>query len=145
MPRTVNLPPGCAGFSMLDGTQYRGREGGSVSGADGHAPFIERQVGGDAGLVGSASFRQFTGTKDGRWCAPCRKIWNRWNLVCVKCGADTAPEAEMPQAPPSQMPSACAVPITSMGVGGRELCCGTGPGKCVPLLPSLRVLCPLSE
>ena len=38
MSRTVNLPPGCAGFTMQDGTQYRGREGGSVTVADGHAP-----------------------------------------------------------------------------------------------------------
>ena len=69
MSRTVTLPPGCAGFTMQDGTQYRGREGGSVTVADSHAPFIDRQVGGDAGLVGSAAFRQFAGTRDGRWCA----------------------------------------------------------------------------
>ena len=62
MSRTVTLPPGCAGFTMQDGTQYRGREGGSVTVADSHAPFIQRQVGGDAGLVGSAAFRQFAGT-----------------------------------------------------------------------------------
>ena len=29
MSRTVTLPPGCAGFTMEDGTQYRGREGGA--------------------------------------------------------------------------------------------------------------------
>ena len=109
MSRTVTLPPGCAGFTMEDGTQYRGREGGSVTVADGHAPFIDRQVGGDAGLVGSAAFRQFAGTKDGRWCAPCRRIWNRWNAVCVKCGRDTIPEAEMPVPPKAAFSSECAV------------------------------------
>ena len=108
MSRTVTLPPGCAGFTMEDGTQYRGREGGSVTVADGHAPFIQRQVGGDAGLVGSAAFRQFAGTKDGRWCAPCRRIWNRWNAVCPKCGRDTIPEAEMPVPPKADFPSECA-------------------------------------
>ena len=79
MSRTVTLPPGCAGFTMQDGTQYRGREGGSVTVADSHAPFIQRQVGGDAGLVGSAAFRQFAGTKDGRWCGSCRFLAQRWS------------------------------------------------------------------
>ena len=54
MSRTVTLPPGCAGFTMEDGTQYRGREGQHVTVRDEHAPFIERQVGGDAQRISSA-------------------------------------------------------------------------------------------
>jgi hypothetical protein len=100
---------------MEDGTHYTGREGGHVTVADEHAPHIRREVGGDAGLTGHGSFRSFMGTQDGRWCPVCRKLWNRWNLVCVKCGQDTIPEAEMPAAPRSMMPSACLVPITPAG------------------------------
>jgi len=107
--RTVTLPPGCAGFTMQDGTQYRGREGGSVTVTDEHAPHIQRQVGGDAGLVGSAAFRQFAGTRDGRWCEPCRFLAQRWSVVCPRCGRDTIPEAEMPEPPKADMPSDCAV------------------------------------
>jgi len=109
MSRTVTLPPGCAGFTMQDGTQYRGREGGSVTVADSHAPFIQRQVGGDAGLVGSAAFREFAGTRDGRWCQDCRFLAQRWSVVCPRCGRDTIPEAEMPEPPRADMPSDCAV------------------------------------
>ena len=42
------------------------------------------------------------------WCAPCRRIWNRWNAVCPKCGRDTIPEAEMPEPPKADFPSECA-------------------------------------
>lgn len=112
---TVTLPPGCSGFNMTDGTEYKGRPGGSVTVADEHAPHIRRQTGGDAGLTGHGSFRSFMATKAGRWCAPCRRLWNAWNTVCVKCGEPTVPEAEMPAAGPSLMPSACVVPIAPRG------------------------------
>lgn len=111
----VTLPPGCSGFNMTDGTEYKGRPGGSVTVADEHAPHIRRQVGGDAGLVGHGSFRSFMATKAGRWCGSCRRLWNAWNAVCVKCGDPTVPEAEMPAAGPSLMPSACVVPIAPEG------------------------------
>jgi len=91
----VNLQPGCSGFNMQDGTSYTGRPGGHVTVSDEHAKAIRWNVGGDAGLTGHAGFRQFIGTKNGRWCQPCRRVWNRWNSVCVKCGAETIPESEM--------------------------------------------------
>jgi hypothetical protein len=111
----VPLPPGCSGFTMQDGKHYSGREGGTVRVSDEHAPFIRRQVGGDAGLVGYAAFRTYGGTKDGRWCPDCRRLWNRWSACCPRCGQDTIPEAEMPPRPPSRMPSECLVPITPAG------------------------------
>lgn len=92
---------------MQDGTNYSARPGTHVNVADEHAPFIRRQVGGDAGLVGHGSNRLFVGTKDGRWCSACRRLWNRWNTTCVKCGAETIPEAEMPPQPRSAFPSGC--------------------------------------
>jgi hypothetical protein len=107
----VNLPPGCSGLQMTDGTNYTGKPGGHVNVADEHAPHIRREVGGDAGLVGHGSFRTFAGTRDGRWCPPCRFLAQAWSRSCPRCGGDTVPEAEMPPAPPSRMPSACLVPI----------------------------------
>ena len=107
MTRRINLPPGCRGFNMQDGTPYSGTEGGHVYVEDEHAPFIQRQVGGDAGLVGSAAFRQFAGTKDGRWCGSCRFLAQRWSVVCPRCGRDTIPEAEMPEPPKADFPSEC--------------------------------------
>ncbi len=112
---TVTLPPGCSGFNMTDGTEYKGRPGGSVTVADEHAPHIRRQVGGDAGLVGHGSFRTFLGTRDGRYCLPCRFLAQSWSKVCPRCGEPTIPEAEMPAAGPSLMPSACVVPIAPRG------------------------------
>jgi hypothetical protein len=92
---------------MQDGTSYSARPGSHVNVSDDHAAAIRRQVGGDAGLVGHGAFRAFGGTKDGRWCEPCRRLWNRWNLLCVKCGGETVPEAEMPDQPRSAFPSGC--------------------------------------
>jgi hypothetical protein len=111
----VNLPPGCAGLRMEDGTHYTGREGGHVTVADEHAPHIRREVGGDAGLTGHGSFRSFMGTKDGRWCSRCRFLAQSWSTLCPRCGEPTVPEGEMPAAPRSLMPSACLVPITPAG------------------------------
>ena len=104
----VNLPEGCSSLRMQDGTRYVGREGGHVTVADEHAPHVRREVGGDAGLVGHGSMRVFAGTQKGRWCPACRKLWNRWNAVCVKCGGETVPESEMPEQPKSAFPSGCA-------------------------------------
>lgn len=113
----VPLPPGCSGFNFTDGTEYKGRPGSTVTVADEHAPFIRKQVGGDAGLVGHASFRSFMGTRDGRWCPECGFIAQKWSVTCPRCerrGVTTAtvPEADMPVREPSRMPSACLVPIS---------------------------------
>lgn len=90
MSLKVTLPPGCSGFSMQDGTEYKGRPGGHVTVADEHAPYIRRQVGGDAGLVGHASFRVLgLGTKKGRWCGTCKRTWQAWSAECPRCGEAT--------------------------------------------------------
>jgi hypothetical protein len=96
---------------MTDGTNYTGKPGGHVNVSDEHAPFIRRQVGGDAGLTGHGSFRSFMATKAGRWCAPCRFLAQAWSKTCPRCGGDTIPEAEMPAAPPPRTPSACPAPF----------------------------------
>ena len=112
----IPLPPGNAGLRMQDGTHYPAdREGDTVTVSDEHAPHVRREVGGDAGLVGYGAFRSFMGTKAGRWCISCRFLAQNWSLSCPRCGGDTIPEAEMPAAPPSRMPSSCLVPIAPVG------------------------------
>lgn len=93
----VNLPPGNSGLRMEDGTHYKApRAGGRVFVSDEHARAIDRLPGnGDAGLVGTATFREFgTAGKTGRWCTSCQpaRLWNPWNQTCPKCGAATEPE-----------------------------------------------------
>jgi len=102
---------------MEDGTSYRGREGGTLTVEDDHAPYIRRQVGGDAGLTGYGANRTFLGTKGGRFCMTCAFLAQSWSVLCPRCESRgiesyTIPEAEMPARPPSRMPSACLVPIS---------------------------------
>lgn len=100
MPR-VFLPPGCLGFA--DGSKkYLGVNGpGSFVNLEDGSPQLAKLRNQDyasAGLVDAGPEKFFTVRKDdGRWCKPCRRVWNRWNAVCPKCGADTLPEAEMPR------------------------------------------------
>jgi hypothetical protein len=90
----VNLPPGCEGFNMEDGTRYATKAGGTVEVAEHHAKAVNRQIGGDAGLAFAGGFRGFLGTKKGRWCALCCRLWNAWNDTCPKCDNPTEAEAE---------------------------------------------------
>ncbi len=89
----AELPPGCSSLHMEDGTTYNaGRPGGHVDVAEHHARAINRMGGnGTAGLV-SAKGWHYLGTKKGRWCAACRRVWNAWSADCPRCGAATEPE-----------------------------------------------------
>ena len=86
----VQLPPGCEGLTMQDGSVYSGRPGGSVTVSDDHARWIH---GGDGALV-QASNRVFAGTRNGRWCTACQppRLWNAWSVSCPRCNAPTEPE-----------------------------------------------------
>lgn len=92
MSKRVNLPPGCEGLNMQDGTRYTGKAGGTVTVADRHASAVTRlSTGGDAGLV-DGRFKGFLGTKRGRWCGPCRRTWNAWSVTCPRCEGPTTPD-----------------------------------------------------
>lgn len=100
MPR-VHLPPGCLGFADGD-RKYLGVNGpGSyVNLEDGSAQLAKLRGQGyaSAGLVDAGPEKFFTIRRDdGRWCRPCRRVWNRWNGTCPRCGLETLPEAEMPR------------------------------------------------
>ena len=99
----VALPPGCEGFSGGGHGGYRSQEsraGGTITVSDETARKIERQYGGDGGLV-QARQRVFLGTASGMVCTACqpRRVWNAWNTTCNRCGAPTEPE------PAPRMPS----------------------------------------
>lgn len=85
----VQLPPGCKGFDCKDGTKYTAkRAGGTIEVSDRHADAINNsQFGGDANLVSAKGSLSF-GTKQGRWCAGCKKLWNSWSEKCPRCQAD---------------------------------------------------------
>lgn len=85
----VNLPPGCYGFEAKDGTKYTaGRPGGHVNVEDRHARAINQGQYGQQDFI-SAKGSQSFGTKTGKLCEPCGRLWNAWNSVCPKCGHDT--------------------------------------------------------
>ena len=95
MPR-VNLPPGCMGFKASDGTRYMAKAGTFVNVDDKHMPALQAQDYATAGLVDAGPEKLFSRRKgDGRWCGTCRRLWNRWNLVCPRCDGETIPEDEM--------------------------------------------------
>jgi hypothetical protein len=109
LPR-INLPPSCAGFADGDRKYMANRPGGFVN-LDDTDPVdrraLQKLAGQDyasAGLVDAGPEKFWARTKDdGRWCKPCKRVWNRWNHVCPKCGKDTVPETEMPRdVPPGQ-------------------------------------------
>lgn len=86
----INLPPGCVGFDCKDGTKYTAdRPGGAVDVNDRHAAAVKTgQFSGDANLLSSGVALSF-GTKKGRRCEPCGRIWNAWSVNCPKCGEPT--------------------------------------------------------
>lgn len=85
----VQLPPGCTGFDCKDGTKYTAsRPGGSVSVEDRHADSINTGQYGQQGLVSAKGALSF-GTKRGKLCRACKRVWNVWNETCPRCEGPT--------------------------------------------------------
>lgn len=84
----VNLPPGCSGFDCKDGTRYYTKKGGSVEVSDDHAQAINTGQFGEKGFITATNALSF-GTKKGRSCSGCHRVWNVWNHTCPKCGRPT--------------------------------------------------------
>lgn len=84
----VQLPPGCSGFDCKDGTKYTAnKKGGMVEVSDRHAAAINKGQYGETGFISAKGSLSF-GTRQGRWCGDCKRLWNVWNSACPRCGAD---------------------------------------------------------
>lgn len=88
----VQLPDGCSGLDMANGKKYTAEKPGGtveVTGKDAH--YLDTSWYGQSGVMHGSS--QFTlGTKTGRWCTTCSRLWQAWSTTCPRCGADTKPE-----------------------------------------------------
>lgn len=85
----VQLPPGCSGFDCKDGTKYTApRPGGRITVSDRHAEAINKGQFGETGLVNAKGSQSF-GTKQGKQCPDCGRLWNAWNTTCPKCDTPT--------------------------------------------------------
>jgi len=95
MPTRIQLPPGCNGLDARDGTRYNAtKPGGSVVVEDRHADQLTRSSNSNtaSGLLSAKQALSF-GTRAGRWCTSCRRLWNAWNAACPRCGGQTEAEA----------------------------------------------------
>lgn len=90
----VQLPPGCKGFDCADGTKYTAKKaGGSVEVSERHAAAINGGQYGQTNFISAKGALSF-GTKNGRWCRTCNRLWNAWNHTCSKCGSETVLEED---------------------------------------------------
>lgn len=79
----ITLPDGCRGVDMATG-QYTSRPGDTITVSTGNADLIRQR----AARVRHGEQFAF-GTRRGRACTPCRRVWNAWNATCPKCGEPT--------------------------------------------------------
>ncbi len=86
----MQLPEGCFGLDMADGTRYSGRPGDVVTVADEHASAINKSWYRQAGVM-RGEMTYAIGTRRARVCTTCRptRKWNLWNTTCPRCGQPT--------------------------------------------------------
>lgn len=89
----VQLPDGCTGLDMPDGTRYNATAGGTVEVDTRHADTIAGSWYQQAGIM-TGHQRLAVGTRRARICTTCRpsRRWNAWTQVCPRCGAPTETE-----------------------------------------------------
>jgi len=91
MPK-IQLPDGCKGLDMADGTKYTGKPGDKVEVSENHAKYIKTSYYGQSGIMAPSEQMSF-GTKKTMICKPCHgRRWNAWNDTCPKCGTPTVEE-----------------------------------------------------
>ena len=92
MPRKIQLPPGCGGFTSADGSRYDAKPGTSVEVSDEHAARLRKSAHTAVGMI-TVDPGTVIGTKRGRVCVPCGgRRWQAWSALCPRCGAATDPE-----------------------------------------------------
>jgi len=88
----IQLPDGCRGLDMADGTKYSAKPGDKVEVSESHARYLKTSFYGQSGIMSSGEQMSF-GTKRTRVCVPCRgRRWNAWNETCPRCGDATIEE-----------------------------------------------------
>jgi hypothetical protein len=78
---------------MAGGRKYTADPGGKVDvdAKDAHYISTSFYGPGQAGIMRGGP--QFSiGTRLGRWCAACKRIWQAWSITCPRCGEDTTPQ-----------------------------------------------------
>ena len=88
----VTVPPGCTGLDMQDGTRYTApRQGGHINVHPAHVAAVKRSWYGDTGTIATSEGFSF-GTRRGRRCPTCSRVWNVWSTRCPKCTTETIVE-----------------------------------------------------
>jgi len=88
----INLPAGCYGLTGPDGSKTRRvKPGTSVTVTDEQARVINHSSNASLGII-SGTQAAVIGTKRGRWCPACARLWQAWSVTCPRCGRDTEEE-----------------------------------------------------
>ena len=91
MSKKIQLPPGCGGFTSADGSRYDAKPGTSVEVSDEHAARLRHSAHTSIGMI-TVDPGTAIGTKKGRYCPPCHRLWQAWSARCPRCGSPTVPE-----------------------------------------------------
>jgi hypothetical protein len=91
----VQLPDGCYGLEMASGRKYDApRSGGTVEVDPADARYIGTSFYGQSGIMRGGE--QFCiGTRKGRRCPECTRIWQAWSALCPRCNKPTEPYGGM--------------------------------------------------
>lgn len=91
----VQLPEGCYGLDLADGTKYTGKPGTKIEVSEDHARQINRSWYGSTGVMRGEEHLAI-GTKRARVCTHCvpTRRWNAWNDTCQRCGESTIEETK---------------------------------------------------
>lgn len=88
MSTRVKLPPGCTGFRKAsDNSVIDGKSGGTVTLEGPDEKSLLKSQHRAIGLVTPETWT--IGTKKGRYCVPCSRMWQAWSEVCPRCGCET--------------------------------------------------------
>jgi hypothetical protein len=92
VPR-VQLPPGCFGIETPSGKKYSAKPGGTIEVSQHVADRINKSTAGASGVLRGGELLAL-GTKRGRSCSSCRRIWQAWSTECPRCGNPTEADYE---------------------------------------------------
>lgn len=89
----VQLPPGCYGIEGANGKKYSAKPGGTLDVPQHVADRISKSTAGASGVLRGGELLSL-GTKRGRLCRDCRRMWQAWSTTCPRCGEPTEADHE---------------------------------------------------